>query len=91
MVKRFLRYSLEHERPVKVLFLEGMKYKNIRVTALDEDTFVYKTAGRKSADVAKINQILSASYARGDDGDTLQYAVRELEQAEKDENGKEQV
>ena len=79
MVRRFLQYSLEHNRPVKVLFADTMKYKNITVVLLEGDTVAYLTAGRKTALTAQIGDILSASYARGDDGDTLKYAQREGE------------
>ena len=74
MVRRFLQYSLEHNRPVKVLFADTMKYKNITVVLLEGEKVSYLTAGRKTALTAEIGNILSASYARGDDGDTLKYA-----------------
>ena len=73
MVRRFLTYSLEHNRPVKVLFSDSMKYRNITVVMLEGDTLGYLTAGRKKPQTAAVDSILSASYARGDDGDTLQY------------------
>ena len=77
MVRRFLAYSLAHNRPVKVLLMEEMKYKNITVIDLSDDQVAYLTAGRKKPLVLPISQILSASYARGDDGDTLKYAAME--------------
>ena len=77
MVRRFLAYSLAHTRPVKVLLMEEMKYKNITVIDLSDDQVAYLTAGRKKPLVLPISQILSASYARGDDGDTLKYAAME--------------
>ena len=81
MVRRFLQYSLEHNRPVRVLFADTMKYKNITVIQLEGDTAAYLTAGRKRPLTVDIGDILSASYARGDDGDTLKYAVKEAEYA----------
>lgn len=83
MVRRFLAYSLAHNRPVKVLFADTMKYKNITVVMLEGNRLAYLTAGRKTPLTADIGDILSAAYARGDDGDTLQY--REWEEGEKDE------
>ena len=76
MVRRFLQYSLEHNKPVKVLFADTMKYKNITVILLKGDTVSYLTAGRKKPLCTTIENILSASYARGDDGNTLQYAQK---------------
>ena len=77
MVRRFLTYSLEHNRPVKVLFSDTMRYKNITVVLLEGETVGYLTAGRKKPLLTTLDNILSASYARGDDGDTLQYAGKE--------------
>ncbi|MBR3742134.1 MAG: hypothetical protein IKN04_17050 [Clostridia bacterium] len=75
MVKRFLLYSLRHGCPVKALFAGTMKYQNIRVDSLDESCVSYHTAGRKAPVTVEISAILSVSYARGDDGDTLKYAA----------------
>ena len=75
MVKRFLLYSLRHGCPVKALFAGTMKYQNIRVDSLDEDRVTYHTANRKTPVTVELNDILSVSYARGDDGDTLKYAA----------------
>ena len=47
MVRRFLTYSLDHNRPVKVLFSDTMRYKNITVVLLEGETVGYLTAGRK--------------------------------------------
>ena len=79
MVKRFLLYSLRHGCPVKALFADTMKYQNIRVEGLEGDQVSYRTAGRKTPVTVSVSAILSVSYARGDDGDTLKYAARELE------------
>ena len=81
MVRRFLLYSQRHGCPVKALFAETMKYQNIRVDSIEEDRVTYRTAGRKTPMTVPVNAILSVSYARGDDGDTLKYAA--LEQEEK--------
>ena len=77
MVRRFLCYSLAHARPVKALFADTMKYRNITVTALDETTVTFTLAGKKTPLTRPISDLLTVGYARGDDGDTLQYAVKE--------------
>ena len=74
MVRRFLVYSLDHARPIRVMLADTMKYRNIRVQAIGEDSVVFLLPGRKTPVTAPISDFLSASYARGDDGDTLQYA-----------------
>jgi len=79
MVRRFLQYSLDHNRPVRVLFASAMKYKNITVVLLEGDAVSYLTAGRKTPLQADIGDILSASYARGDDGDTLRHMMQDYE------------
>ncbi len=73
-VERFLVYSLDHGRPVKALMADGMKYLNIRVVSLADGRVTYLTAARKTPVTVPIEAILSVSYARGDSGDTLQYA-----------------
>lgn len=83
MVRRFLRYSLEHNRPVKALFADTMQYRNITVILLEESRVSYLTAGRKKPLTTEIDNILSASYARGDDGDTLKYARAAQEEGDK--------
>ncbi len=75
MVKRFLRYSLEHGRPVRALFLDTMKYRNITVTALEGERVTYTQAGKKTPVTRPLSDFLSVGYARGDDGDTLSYAL----------------
>lgn len=79
MVKRFLQYSLDHNRPVRVLLSDTMKYKNITVIMLEGNSVSYLTAGRKRPLTVEADKILSASYARGDDGDTLRHMMREME------------
>ena len=78
MVRRFLLYSLCHGCPVKALFADTMRFQNIWVDSLIDDQVTYRTAGRKTPVTVPVSAILSASYARGDDGDTLKYAAREL-------------
>ena len=77
MMKRFLAYSLAHGRPVKALFASSMRYRNITVTALSDEEVTFTVAGKKTPLTCPLSDLLSVSYARGDDGDTLQYAVKE--------------
>ena len=85
MIRRFLEYSLAHGRPVKALFADSLKYKNITVVLLEENRVSYLTAGRKTPVTAELDQLLSVSYARGDDGDTLKYAIKEAQYGENHE------
>ena len=75
MVRRFLLYSLRHDCPVKALFADTMQYRNIRVVTLEGDEVTFRLPGRKQPITAPIDTFLTVSYARGDDGDTLKYAV----------------
>ncbi|MBQ4073724.1 MAG: hypothetical protein IJD39_00770 [Clostridia bacterium] len=77
MIRRFLAYSLAHNRPVRVLWADTMKCQNIRVIALEEEQVSFLSARRKTPETQPLSAILSASYARGDDGDTLKYAALE--------------
>lgn len=79
MVDRFLRYSLEHQRKIAVIVQDqdGIRRMNIIVTRIEADTVYHVTARSKKEKALARDQILSASYARGDDGDTM-----------KQENGK---
>lgn len=74
MVERFLAYSLAHARPVRVLWADKLKFQNITVTALTENEVTFVSARRKAPETQPLSRILSAAYARGDDGDTLQYS-----------------
>lgn len=79
MVDRFLRYSLEHQRKIAVILQDedGIRKTNIIVTRMEGDVVHYVTSRSKKEKSLSREQILSAAYARGDDGDTI-----------KQENGK---
>ena len=75
---RFLTYSLRHNRPVKVLIqAEKMKYVNLTVIAMDQETFSCRQAGKKNPVTFSYDQVLAVTYARGDDGDTLKNELME--------------
>lgn len=71
MIKRFLQYSLERERKIcVVLMLEGvMVKKNLLVTAMDEEGFSAHFPGRKKDVHIPLCDVLTAAYARGDQGE----------------------
>lgn len=73
MLERFLQYSLDHHRPVRVLMADTLKYQNILVLALEDSQVSFLSSGRKMPKTLPLSAFLSAAYARGDDGDTLQY------------------
>lgn len=78
---RFLAYSLRYQRPVKCVWLteEGtLKSGNLTVTRLDAEEFSYLSArNRKTPQTMRLDLLLSAAYARGDDGDTAKNAPRD--------------
>ena len=79
--ERFLRYSLRHNRPVRVLVQEEtLRYLNLTVIDLLEDGFASRKAGRRTPGILRYDQVLAVSYARGDDGDTLKNALREADE-----------
>ncbi len=68
---RFLIYSLRTNRPVRVLLTgDKMKYVNLTVLEINDESFIGMKAGRKTPVTVPFNQILAVSYARGDNGDT---------------------
>lgn len=87
MVDRFLRYSLEHGRKITLMVADarGIRRLNVTVTAMDENTVTYISGRAGKLKTLTRDSILSAAYARGDDGDTLKN-----EALEKEKNGKDQ-
>ena len=73
MVERFLRYSLERERKICVVLLSGgaMKKTNLQVPSLDADGagFTARLPGRKRDVHLSTADVLTAAYARGDQGE----------------------
>ena len=73
MTGRFLKYSLERERKIcAVLMKDGeMKKVNLLVTAIEEDgsSFLAKLAGRKKETRFDVSDVLTCTYARGDQGE----------------------
>ena len=73
MIDRLLRYSLEHQRKIAGILQDedGIRKTNIIVTRIEGDAVHYCTARSKKEKPLAREQLLSASYARGDDGDTM--------------------
>ena len=71
MIERFLKYSLENGRKISVILsdAQGMKRKNLQVTAVEEEGFNALFPGRKKAVKVPFSSVLTADYARGDHGE----------------------
>lgn len=73
MIKRFLTYSLEREQKICVVLMKDgqMKKTNLRVTAIDTDGtgFFALLPGRKRETRFALEDVLTATYARGDRGE----------------------
>ena len=70
MTERFLKYSLERNCKICVVLMqEGqMKKVNLRVTAIDENGFDAVFSGRKKPVHVRLEDVLTAAYARVDQG-----------------------
>lgn len=70
MVERFLRYSLETGKRIRVMLLgkdARMNTQNITVTRIEqEEGAFYARMGRGAERRYEIDRVLSAGYARGD-------------------------
>ena len=73
MIDRFLRYSMEHGRKITLMIQDekGIRRINVTVSRADGTAVYYTTARSKKEKPLDRVCILSASYARGDDGDTM--------------------
>ena len=71
MTERFLRYSLERECKICVVLMqqEQMKKVNLRVTSIGEGGFTAVLAGKKKEVRIADDDVLTAAYARGDQGE----------------------
>lgn len=69
-VQHFLRYSLDKERKIVLIYLNSSgraEKKNVTVLAVSEETAEVR-AGKKTYTLSR-SDILGAGYARGDTGD----------------------
>lgn len=80
MIERFLRYSIERGRKIKVMRQTedgSIKHENLTALSVADGKLVYLTSRKKTAQEMPLSSILAASYARGDEGDTLVNEGRE--------------
>lgn len=72
LLERFLIYSLQHQRPIKVMLMPGISPQslNLTVQSMEEDGFHYLSAkNKKQAKYLLYDDVLAAAYARGDSGE----------------------
>ena len=73
MIDRFLKYSLEREKKICAVMMDGgaMVKKNLLVIEIDEDGqgFSARLPGRKKAVHIALEDVLTCAYARGDQGE----------------------
>lgn len=70
-MERFLRYSLEKQRPIRLIFLQdngGMKQLNAQIVEMGEDTVRFTSLRPKGEFTIEKASILSADYKKGDEG-----------------------
>ena len=70
-MERFLRYSLEKGRKIRVVLLSNdqMSQKTVTVVALAGDEAVLRSGAKGAPFTVKQTDILSCDYARGDHGE----------------------
>lgn len=70
-MNRFLRYSLQYRRKIRVmLMLDGaIIQKNAVVLTLDETNATLQFSAKKAPVTVALADILSCDYARGDHGE----------------------
>ena len=70
VTERFLKYSLERNCKICVVLMQAgqMKKVNLRVTAIGENGFDAVPSGRKKPVHIRLEDVLTAAYARGDQG-----------------------
>lgn len=70
-MERFLRYSLEHGRPIRGVLLLGetLAQKTFTVLALGEGLATLRLGQKGKTLVLPMGDILSCDYARGDRGE----------------------
>lgn len=81
MIERFLLYSLERHRKILLMVMDekGIRRLNVTVTNIGDEAVEYVSGKSEKRKSIPLGDILSASYARGDDGDTLKNEQTEAE------------
>ena len=78
-MERFFVYSRDHARPIRLMVLpqDGGKAKYLNVICVEWDAvelkYIKNSVRDKKLRTIPLEKVLSASYARGDDGETMQY------------------
>ena len=70
-MERFLRYSVEHERSIRAVFLwEGrMVQKTVTVLAMAGDSVTLRVGRKGKPMILAVSDLFSCDYARGDHGE----------------------
>ena len=86
MIERFFAYSKDHQKPIRLFVLPHRSdgrpaFKNVVVDSWSDQELVFHANSRSPRPVKTqtlpIDRILSADYARGDDGDPLQFDMED--------------
>ena len=70
-MERFLRYSMDHDRPIRAVFLrEGvLMQKKVTVFGLDNGQVTLCIGTQQQTLTLPVSDVLSCDYARGDHGE----------------------
>jgi hypothetical protein len=71
-VEEFLRYSMDHGRRIKAIFMVNnqLVQQNILILRYTDEDFTYTSAKQKAPHTLPMGSLLSVGYARGDTGET---------------------
>lgn len=70
-MERFLRYSLEKQRPIRLMFYAddgSLRQSNAQVLFITPEAVAFTTTRPKARWVIPPDRILSADYKKGDEG-----------------------
>ena len=70
-MERFLRYSMDHDRPIRAVFLrEGvLMQKKVTVLRLESGQVTFCIGMQQEPITLPVEDVLSCDYARGDHGE----------------------
>ncbi|HNW87502.1 MAG TPA: hypothetical protein PKJ47_11280 [Candidatus Limiplasma sp.] len=70
-MERFLRYSLEKSKKIRVVWMDGgqLRQATAAVLAYDGGNVMMALSGKKAPLTVALADILSCDYARGDHGE----------------------
>lgn len=70
MMERMLIFSLEHQRPIRVMYMEQGRLKQATgiVTALQADHLLFRKTRAKAEMLIRHEDLLSADFKKGDEG-----------------------